>query len=84
MKAKDAVAVPTEALQWEGCCHIVFVRLTDTIYQTRKVNLGSRNGPYAEVIAGLLPGEVVATAGSNVLKSEILKSQLGAGCTDGH
>ena len=75
-----AVAVPSEAIQWEGCCHIVFVRLTDDIFQTRKVKLGARASGYTEVPIGLLPGEVVATAGSHVLKSEILKSALGAGC----
>ena len=32
--------------------------------------------------AGLVPGEVVATIGSHVLKSELLKSRLGAGCCD--
>ncbi len=75
-----AIAVPTEAIQWEGCCHIVFVRLADDIFQTRKVRLGSRDSHYTEVFVGLSPGEVVATAGSHVLKSEILKSKLGAGC----
>lgn len=78
--SSKAVAVPNEAVQWEGCCHIVFVRLTDDIFQTRKVQLGARDSHYTEVVAGLLPGEVVATAGSHVLKSEILKSNLGAGC----
>jgi len=79
-ESPNAVAVPNEAIQWEGCCHIVFVRLADDIFQTRKVRLGSRDSHYTEVFAGLLPGEVVATAGSHVLKSEILKSNLGAGC----
>lgn len=79
-ESPSAVAVPNAALQWEGCCHIVFVRLTDDIFQTRKVQLGARDSQYTEVVAGLLPGEVVATAGSHVLKSEILKSNLGAGC----
>lgn len=78
-----AVAVPNEAIQWEGCCHIVFVRLADDIFQTRKVRLGARDSHYTEVFAGLLPGEVVVTAGSHVLKSEILKSKLGAGCCAG-
>lgn len=78
-----AVAVPNEAIQWEGCCHIVFVRLADDIFQTRKVRLGARDSHYTEVFAGLLPGEVVTTAGSHVLKSEILKSKLGAGCCAG-
>lgn len=79
-ESPNAIAVPNEAIQWEGCCHIVFVRLTDDIFQTRKVRLGSRDSHYTEVFAGLLPGEVVAAAGSHVLKSEILKSNLGAGC----
>ena len=81
-EAQNAIAVPNEAIQWEGCCHIVFVRLSDEIFQTRKVQLGARDSHYTEIIVGVLPGEIVATAGSHVLKSEILKSNLGAGCTD--
>ncbi len=81
-EAPQAVAVPKEAVQWEGCCHVVFVRLTDEIFQTRKVRLGTRSGGYTEVLVGVLPGEVVATTGSHVLKAEILKSKLGAGCVD--
>jgi cobalt-zinc-cadmium efflux system membrane fusion protein len=79
-EAPAAVAVPNEALQWEGCCHIVFVRLTEDIFQVRKVKLGAAANGFTEVNIGLLPGEVVATAGSHVLKSELLKSALGAGC----
>jgi cobalt-zinc-cadmium efflux system membrane fusion protein len=78
----DAVVVPNEAIQWEGCCYVVFVRLTDDIFQTRKVRLGAKNAIFSEVLVGVLPGEVVVTTGSHVLKSEILKSNLGAGCTD--
>jgi len=79
-QSEKAIAVPNAALQWEGCCHIVFVRLADDIFQTRKVQLGARDPAYSEVIGGLLAGEVVVTTGSHVLKSEILKSNLGAGC----
>src|SRR5262249_14959809 len=32
-----AVVVPSDAVQWEGCCHIVFVRAGDAKFQTRKV-----------------------------------------------
>lgn len=76
-----AIAVPDDAVQWEGCCHLVFVRLTDEIFQPRKIRVGARSGGFTEVLVGVLPGEVVATTGSHVLKSEILKSTLGAGCT---
>lgn len=78
----QAAAVPSEAIQWEGCCYVVFVRVADAVFQTRKVRLGARDSAFTEVVSGALPGEVVATTGSHVLKSEILKSQLGAGCTD--
>ncbi|MGE0193730.1 MAG: efflux RND transporter periplasmic adaptor subunit [Planctomycetota bacterium] len=80
--APEAVVVPDEAIHWEGCCHVVFVRLTDDIFQTRKVRLGARGGGLTEVTVGLVPGEVVAARGSHVLKSELLKSKLGAGCVD--
>lgn len=81
-ESPTAAAVPTEAIHWEGCCHVVFVRLTDEIFQVRKVRLGTQSGPYTEIIVGVVPGEVVATQGSHVLKSEMLKSKLGAGCVD--
>ena len=32
-----------------------------------------------EMIAGLLPGEVIVTKGSGVLRAELLKGNLGAG-----
>jgi cobalt-zinc-cadmium efflux system membrane fusion protein len=39
-----------------------------------------------ELLAGVLPGEVVATEGSNVLLAQLLRASLGAGCGchDGH
>lgn len=77
-----AIAVPDGAVQWEGCCHVVFVRLNDEIFQTRKVRVGVRSGGFAEVLAGVSAGEVVVTTGSHVLKADILKSKLGAGCVD--
>ncbi len=84
-ESTKVIAVPTDAIQWEGCCYITFVRLTDDIFQTRKVKLGAKSDGFQEVTIGLLPGEVVATTGSYVLKSEILKSALGAGCAEhGH
>lgn len=78
----SAIAIPEEAMQWEGCCYVAFVRLSDTVFQTRKLRIGAKSNGYVEVLVGVLPGEVVVTTGSHVLKSEILKANLGAGCTD--
>lgn len=73
----QAVVVPDEAVQWEGCCHVVFVRQSPTVFLTRKVRLGIAQDGFTEIRVGVLPGEVVATVGSHVLKVEILKNRLG-------
>jgi membrane fusion protein, heavy metal efflux system len=87
---QEAIVVPNEAVHWEGCCHVVFVRDkgyfdrpdSPKVFHVRTVRLGTKNGRFTEVIAGVLPGEVVATKGSDVLRAELLKNSLGAGCCD--
>jgi len=87
---QSAVVVPAEAVHWEGCCNIVFVRDKNfenpdaaKVFHVRKVRPGATDvaagGPVTEIIAGVLPGEWVATANSGVLRSELLKNNLGAG-----
>jgi cobalt-zinc-cadmium efflux system membrane fusion protein len=53
------------------------------VFYARSVRPGARDGKQTEIIAGLLPGEVVATTGSASLRSELLKSNLGEGCACG-
>ncbi len=89
-QAAEAVVVPSEAVQWDGSCYVVFVRDKNyfaedhpKLFHTRSVRPGVTRDGTTEIIAGLLPGEVVATKGSSVLRSQILKNNLGAGCTCG-
>tara|TARA_R110002073_G_scaffold149534_5_gene303263 strand:- start:2492 stop:4177 length:1686 start_codon:yes stop_codon:yes gene_type:complete len=84
----DAIVIPTGASHWEGCCQIVFVRDKNyfdspesaKVFHVRSVRLGAVNGSRTEVLSGVLPGEVIATAGSDVLRAQLLKNNLGAGC----
>jgi RND family efflux transporter MFP subunit len=87
---QEAIAVPNEAVHWEGCCHVVFVRDkayfnkdSPKVFHVRTVRLGARTEKSTEIVAGVLPGEVVATKGSDVLRAELLKNNLGEGCTCG-
>jgi cobalt-zinc-cadmium efflux system membrane fusion protein len=80
-----AVTVPNEAVHWDGSCNVVFVRDKDffqpgphKLFHTRTVRPGVKDEKHTEIIVGLLPGEVVATKGSGVLRAELLKNQLGA------
>jgi len=77
-----AVVVPTDAVQWEGCCNVVFVKRSDVLYEPRKVLLGVDTGTVYEVLDGLRAGEEVVTQGSFLLKTEILKGSIGAGCCE--
>jgi cobalt-zinc-cadmium efflux system membrane fusion protein len=81
---EQAVVVPSEAVQWEGDCHIVFVRDKDylaegavKVFHTRTVRPGAKDGGNTEIIAGVLPGELVVAKGSSMLRSELLKNNLG-------
>lgn len=77
--APDAVVVPAEAVQRERRCRFVFVRTSDRVFQVRRVQLGFSSDEVVEVLDGVQTGEFVATTGSFVLKSEILKGRLGEG-----
>ncbi|TWU39837.1 Cobalt-zinc-cadmium resistance protein CzcB [Novipirellula aureliae] len=84
----NAIVIPTGASHWEGCCQVVFVRDKNyfdspesyKVFHVRSVCLGATNGGVTEVISGVLPGEVIATDGSDVLRAQLLKNNLGAGC----
>lgn len=82
----NAMTVPRESVQWDGCCNVVFVR--DKNYRSpgapkviyaRKVRPGASDDKYVELIAGVLPGEVVVSKGSPVVRAQMLKNNLGAG-----
>ena len=82
----EAIVVPNEAVQWDGSCSVVFVRDTawfeeksPKLFYTRSVRVGAKTDEVTEVIAGVLPGEVIATVGSDVLRAQLLKNNLGAG-----
>lgn len=80
--SRPLVVVPKAAVQWEGCCNVVFVRKSDVLYLPRKVRLGYATDNFYEVLDGVQPGETVVTDGSFLLKTEILKGSIGQGCCE--
>lgn len=83
----NAVVVPREAVQSTPDANFVFVRdknyfdeTAPKFFHVRQVRLGAADDQFVELLAGVLPGEVIATKGSNVLLAQLLRSNLGAGC----
>jgi len=86
-QAENTLTVPKAAVHWEGCCNVVFKLASDdrTQFQAQRVQLGVESGDRIEVLAGLIGGEQIVTKGSFLLKTEILKGSIGAGCCEvGH
>jgi multidrug efflux pump subunit AcrA (membrane-fusion protein) len=82
----EAVLVPSDAVQWDGSCFVVFVRDKSyfeegapKLFHTRSVRPGVQNKQVTEIIAGVLPREIVASKGSGVLRAQLLKNSIGAG-----
>jgi len=72
--------VPKDAVQWEGCCNVVFVEETIGRYRPRKVEFIRGSGPYYQVTSGVSAGENIVINGAFLLKTELKKTSLGAGC----
>ncbi|MBZ0185447.1 MAG: efflux RND transporter periplasmic adaptor subunit, partial [Candidatus Obscuribacterales bacterium] len=64
------LACPKEAVQEHGGEKVVFVKTAEG-FEERRVVVGFEGERYAQVKAGLTEGEVVATQGSLMLKTEI-------------
>ncbi len=81
---RQVVTVPKEAVQWEGCCNIAFVRADaeGRVFHPARLTLAFDAGDRYEVVDGLKAGDLVVTGGSFILKNEILKSAVGAGCCE--
>ena len=77
-----ALVVPKEAVQWEGCCNVVFVRKSGVLFEPRKVRLGYETDRFFVAETGVKEQDVVVTTGSFLLKTEILKGSIGAGCCE--
>lgn len=86
-KEPNAIVVPRDAVQSTPDSHFVFVRDKNffkedapKVFHVRQVRIGTFDDQFVELLAGVLPGEVVVTKGSVVLLAQLLRSSLGAGC----
>ncbi|CAN5808890.1 hypothetical protein BH09VER1_BH09VER1_32770 [soil metagenome] len=73
----DVLAIPDRALQSDGDKQVVFVALGENRFEKRPVTLGMEQRGRVQVLDGLKAGDEIVTEGSFILKSELLKGELG-------
>jgi membrane fusion protein, heavy metal efflux system len=74
-RSEVAAAVPTSAIHLLGEKTVVFIMDKDE-YRPRAVQIGVRDGHYAEVRGQIDPGEEVVVLGGFTLKSELLRDHF--------
>jgi RND family efflux transporter MFP subunit len=78
----SSLALPEEAILEDEGRSFVFVHLDGFYYIRRPVELGRTSGGWTEVTRGVSPGDTVVAKGAFLLKSDVLRSKMGAGCAD--
>ncbi len=73
------ILVPKSAVQSDGDCRLVFVSPASNIFQARKIEIGAVYENGYELLGGLAAGDKVVTVGSFLLKTEVLRGEMGAG-----
>lgn len=74
--------VPSSAVVSDEGKTFVFQHLKDDLWRRQDVRVGKSQGGVVEVLDGLPPGATVVARGAFMLKSDILREKMGAGCAD--
>lgn len=78
----EVFAVPRNAVLRDEGDTFLFVHLKDHYYVRRAVETGRTIGGWTEILAGASPGQPMVTQGAFLLKSDVLREKMGAGCAD--
>ena len=78
----DAVAIPKIAVLADAGRTFVFVHKEGDYWVRRPVSLGETLNDYVEIKDGLSIGQKIIADGSFLLKSDVLRKKMGAGCAD--
>ena len=73
----NVLLIPDNALETDGANQIVFVALDGNKFEKRVVRLGLEQSGRVQILDGVKAGENIVTTGGFILKSEMLKGQLG-------
>jgi cobalt-zinc-cadmium efflux system membrane fusion protein len=71
------IQVASSAVMEHAGEQFVFVRLGETTYEQRKVEVGESNGNETVILRGVSKSDRIVTSGGFVLKSKMLESLMG-------
>lgn len=79
---KQSAMVPRSALYLLDGKQYVFVKTGDVEFEARPITVGRESDAIVSVVSGLKRDETVVCLNAFLLKSELLKAKMGAGCAE--
>jgi membrane fusion protein, heavy metal efflux system len=79
---RQVLALPAEAVLEDAGRAFVFERTVPPYFVRRPVTTGATQDGWIEITSGLSGDEIVVSRGAFLLKSDVLRSKMGAGCAD--
>ena len=79
---ENVVAIPKGAILSDEGKRFVFSHWKDDFYVRRDVQTGREFFDMVEIVSGVEPGERIVIDGAFLLKSDVLREKMGAGCAD--
>jgi cobalt-zinc-cadmium efflux system membrane fusion protein len=79
---EEGLTLPRAAVLADEGRSFVFVRQQGEFFLRRPVEIGRSGLDWVEITEGLAGGETIASDGAFLLKSDVLRSKMGAGCAD--
>lgn len=76
------LSLPRTAVLADAGRSFVFVHKEGDFFIRRPVKLGRAAGDRVEIVSGVKAGQKVVADGAFLLKSDVLRSKMGAGCAD--
>ena len=79
---EEVLTIPKLALLSDEGADFVFTHLQGEFYRRQPVTRGREFADGIEILTGLEPGQTIVTEGAFLLKSDVLRAKMGAGCAD--
>jgi len=81
-KPGRVAAVPLSAVMSDAGKDFVFQQWKNDLWARRDVTIGGKYGSLVELVDGVSAGSRIVTGGAFMLKSDVLREKMGAGCAD--
>ena len=79
---RTSLVVPSRAIQRIDASSVVFVRKEKALYEPRVVEVTRESAELVQIDGPISAGEAVVTTGAFLLKTELKRDSIGAGCCE--